>query len=140
MQRDDPLNVIGSDSRGAWVLVVDDDNDSRMAVAECLRASGCSQVVEAGDGRAALDILLASKESVPSVIVLDLEMPVMHGWELLAIVRSYHRLARIPVIIVSGRDVTEAHHVIAGLAFMRKPADLDKLVQMVLSHVRELPN
>ncbi len=112
-----------------------------MAIAEYVRDNACSKVIEAEDGRAALDALLASTTSEPSVIVLDLEMPVMHGWEFLAIVRSYHRLARIPVIIVSGRELTETHHIAAGLAFMKKPADLDTLRQMILSYVQEsLPN
>lgn len=84
------------------VLVVEDDGECRDAVAQALRFEGYA-VVEARNGREALDYLLAS-QSQPFAIVLDLEMPVMSGWELLTLLGNYHRLASIPVLILTGRE------------------------------------
>ncbi len=113
------------------VLVIDDEPDSRSGMAETLKLRGYS-VLEAGNGREALDLLLDTRASEPEVIVLDLAMPVMSGWEFVAIVKSYYRLARIPVIAVSGKekpDLAMRHGVIAD--FVEKPHEPDAFVSVV---------
>src|SRR5689334_25425820 len=77
------------------VLVVDDDADIRGAVQLLLRTAGF-EVVAARNGREALQ-LLDSEE--PGLIVLDLMMPEMDGWDFLA-----HAETNAPVIVVSGAD------------------------------------
>jgi chemosensory pili system protein ChpA (sensor histidine kinase/response regulator) len=79
------------------VLVVDDEGDSREFVARFLDRSG-HQVTSAQDGRDALARLL---EGTPDAVVLDVRMPHMDGIALLAVMRSYLRLQKIPVIILS---------------------------------------
>jgi CheY-like chemotaxis protein len=122
------------------VLVVDDDADSRSAVGETLRRAGF-EALEAEDGRRALDLLLGDQKREPSAIILDLVMPVMSGWELLTIVKSYHRLASIPIIVLSGHDVpTEALRHGAIAEYLRKPHDPDGLTSVVRKLARHAPS
>lgn len=86
---------------GTTVLVVDDDVAVRTRIRSVLVAAGHA-VLEAGNGREALALLTSEEQPQPSAIVLDLAMPLMSGWELLAIIKSYHRLALIPVLVISG--------------------------------------
>jgi CheY-like chemotaxis protein len=113
------------------LLVVDDNDSHRADVREVLLDEGY-EVVEAGDGKAALEYLVSRRGGVPDCIVLDLSMPVMTGWELLAVLKSYVRFKDIPVILLSGvepRLDPVRHGVIA--AFLRKPYDADALLAAV---------
>lgn len=124
----------------APILVVEDHADTRDLLRTRLEADGYF-VVEAEDGKVALDYLMSEGQLEPCLIVLDLEMPVMPGWELLAIIKGYQRLAQIPVIIVSGaRPPLEhveaiAHHAI--VATIPKPYQLNKLVETVRKFARK---
>jgi len=77
---------------------VDDDADIREALEELLADSGYS-VMTAGNGRQALDLL--ADEPLPSVILLDMMMPVMDGYEFLEAQRNDQRLASIPVAVLT---------------------------------------
>jgi CheY-like chemotaxis protein len=85
------------------ILVIDDDDDFRGLVCDLLRKTGVA-VLEASDCRRALGLLLSAQDVEPSLILLDLVMPGMSGWEFLAIVKSYIRLAAIPIVVVSGKS------------------------------------
>jgi CheY-like chemotaxis protein len=112
------------------ILVVDDDHDCRAELRELLEGKGFA-VTEAADGQAALDYLVSRKDKAPSVIILDVVMPSVSGWELVAIIKSYYRLCRIPILIVSGADCPLAldHQTVDG--YMRKPCDGDALLTAV---------
>ncbi|HEY2749428.1 MAG TPA: response regulator [Polyangia bacterium] len=86
----------------ANVLVVEDDPNTLESVRDILLRAGFA-VDTATTGRDALGKLL--DEQQPSVIVLDIRMPVMDGRQFLTIVRAYHRLASIPVIVLSAVDL-----------------------------------
>ncbi|HET6248540.1 MAG TPA: response regulator [Tepidisphaeraceae bacterium] len=88
------------------VLVVEDDPDVREMVRRTLSAEGWP-ILEAANGRAALD-RLAQKE--PGVIVLDLMMPEMDGFEFIAELRKNDAWKSIPVVVVTARDLTEEDH------------------------------
>lgn len=124
------------------LLVVEDDDDARKSLAEVLRSAGFV-VDEAANGREALDLLLAEGAAEPAVLVLDLEMPIMNGWDLIAIVKSYHRLSSIPVVVLSGHDGDEALRHGAIAAVFRKPHDpdalLDKIVELARGVVTPTP-
>ncbi len=105
------------------VLVVDDDVSMRDALALSLRLEGYV-VHTAGNG---LDALLALRtESRTDAIVLDLEMPVMTGWEFRAAQLGDPALATIPVLVLSasGRGIAADRR-------MRKPLALDELLRAV---------
>jgi CheY-like chemotaxis protein len=116
------------------VLLIDDHDDTRELVALVLEHAGYS-VLQASQGQQGLDLLVASGLELPSLILLDLQMPVMSGWEFLTIIRSYARLAPIPVIVMSGSaspSESLRHATIAG--YLPKPVDQTAL----LAHVKQL--
>ena len=82
------------------VLIVDDDADTRETIAELLGLNGHAHF-EAADGKQALE-WLSGQEVPPCIILLDLRMPVMDGWDFRQAVRSDPRWKDIPVIVVSG--------------------------------------
>jgi CheY-like chemotaxis protein len=83
------------------ILVVDDYEDARATIREGLEARG-HEVLEASNGHEALHLLTSPRGGVVALIVLDLQMPVMDGWQFLGLLQNYVRLASIPVLIASG--------------------------------------
>jgi CheY-like chemotaxis protein len=104
------------------VLVVDDDDAIREVLAEVLRDEGY-RVAAAGNGEQALREL--REHGNPDLMLLDLMMPVMSGWELLEILQGNTDLSHIPVVIVSAMS---APGVCEHLA---KPIDLERLLATV---------
>jgi len=118
------------------ILVVDDNDDVRSALGELLRDEGFD-VVEATDGKKALDYLLAAT-TIPSLILLDVNMPVMSGWEVVRALRGHLRFVKLPIILVTGerRTTTDpASQAIVGR--LSKPIHPDDLLALVRRHVVE---
>jgi CheY-like chemotaxis protein len=115
----------------ARVLIVEDNDDIREDLAGFLREEGYL-VVTAEDGGEALVQLRAGPP--PSLVVLDLMMPRMNGWELRAEMLADPALARIPVVVVSGALVQDPASLQAA-AYLRKPYQLDELLE-VLTRLR----
>ena len=111
---------------GAQVLLVDDDADIRRALGEILEDQGYS-VTAAANGQEALDVL--QRGSRPAVILLDLMMPVMDGYQFLAHHTADPRFAAIPVVVITaGATVAEN---IAAQRVMHKPLRVDKLMTVL---------
>jgi CheY-like chemotaxis protein len=111
------------------VLVVEDDFDLRDALVPILEYEG-HRVVSAANGREALDRLHAM--SPPSVILLDLMMPVMNGETFRAEQLRDPRLAGIPVVVVSAHPKAEEHAARMGaVGCLRKPFDVEDLLAVV---------
>ena len=91
--------------------------------------------LEAGNGREALDLMRAEN---PDVVVLDLMMPMVSGWDVLRERLNEPALSRIPVIIVSAnRDAELSSAIDKGIcAFLPKPFDITALSALVRSCVR----
>lgn len=89
---------------GGRVLVVDDERLNRSILRAALGKEG-HDVVEAADGREALDRLA---EGGADVVLLDIVMPVMDGYETLAAIKADPDLAHVPVIIISGVDQVDS--------------------------------
>ena len=90
-----------SAAAGPRILLVDDDADHRAALRAALVDEGYD-IAEADDGRAAIDYLLASP--APSVVLLDLLMARVSGWDVLSVLRKDLRLRQIPVIVITGES------------------------------------
>jgi CheY-like chemotaxis protein len=101
----------------ATVLVVDDDPIIRKRLCTQLESEGFRTLV-AGNGREALGVL---EDHRPSLILVDLEMPVMDGWKLVQALRCYEELAAIPLVLMADRDHPTAH--LRELPVVRKPSD-----------------
>lgn len=115
------------------VLVVDDDPSIRkMIIAALKRESPAYLFLEAGNGRDALDLMRAQP---PDVVVLDLMMPMVSGWDVLRERAGDAHLRKIPVIVVSAnRDPEVATAVTSGIcAFLPKPFDIGALGALVRS-------
>jgi len=87
------------------ILVVEDEEVLRDALEPLLEEEGY-EVSVAENGREALSRL--HTESLPDIIVLDLKMPVMNGWEFRTIQKDDPKLGRIPVVAVSGDGSAQA--------------------------------
>lgn len=79
------------------VLVVDDEERMRKLISDFLKIKGY-ETVEAGDGEEAIDVFFADKEI--ALIILDVMMPKMDGWEVLKTVREH---SKVPVIMLTAR-------------------------------------
>jgi CheY-like chemotaxis protein len=104
------------------VLVVDDDEAIRQVISEVLLDEGY-EVVCAENGVQALSEL--HKERPPDLVLLDLMMPVMSGWEVLEELQSSDELSRIPVVVVSAMAGPGVHE------HLSKPIDLEDLLSTV---------
>ncbi len=115
---------------GGGVLVVEDDEDIRTDLTAILRVKGFT-VGEAANGKEALARLRAGER--PCLMVLDLMMPVMNGWELRAVMRADDALAGIPVVVVSGkgRIPPDEEKTLAPAAVLVKPFELSELLELV---------
>src|ERR1043165_827814 len=113
------------------VLVVDDDPNIRKMIIAALRRDGY-QFAEAPNGKDALDIMRAQH---PSVVVLDLMMPVLSGWDVLQERKTDPDLRQIPIIIVSATRAPEIGAAVdKGIcAFLPKPFDISALSALVRS-------
>jgi CheY-like chemotaxis protein len=110
------------------VLIVDDDPDIRDAVGECLRYEGYD-VHAAADGRDALDRLEFGLK--PDVILLDLMMPVLNGFDVLQALQSRPEWKSIPVVVVSANRGYDAEDLSGAVSILRKPVNADHLIAAV---------
>jgi len=124
---DDFLTRSGRAGRpGPLVLIVDDDANLRRFVRASLEADGYT-VREASSGEAGLAAL---DEEPPDLILLDVLMPEVDGWEMLRRVQERHGVGTIPVIMFSGRVEGEAEAVKRGAqGFVGKPFTPEALVE-----------
>ena len=115
------------------VLVVEDDTDLRVSLSQALRDHGFG-VTPTTNGQEALDLLRGGAR--PSVILLDLMMPELNGWQLSAALRRDPDLSRIPQVVISAyMDDTEQE----ALALppddcLRKPFHLRILIHALERH------
>ena len=132
-----PISVAAAEGRsveGARVLVADDNADMREYVSRLLRDRGC-EVRMVGDGRAALASVRAWH---PDLVLSDVMMPGMDGFELLAALRADERTRDIPVILLSARagEEARAEGVEAGADdYLAKPFAARELLARVESHL-----
>ncbi len=99
------LRRFAAKSREAVVLVVDDSDEVRAVVRSTVEKAGL-KTVEAENGQAALDWL--GKNPPPALVLLDLMMPVMDGFTFLERAQQVPALARVPVVVLTAKDLTEA--------------------------------
>jgi CheY-like chemotaxis protein len=109
------------DPRG-HILVVDDDEAIRETLSDCLSEEGYDVSV-ACNGAQALAHLARCR--APCLVLLDLMMPVMSGWEMLEVMNEDPRLAGIPVVVISAMAAPG----VAG--HVQKPIDIHELLHVV---------
>jgi CheY-like chemotaxis protein len=107
-------------------LVVDDNPEIRLSLGEVLGEEGYT-VVGVADGQEALDYLTTKEE--PRVILLDLMMPVMDGWQFRVEQKKNPKLASIPVIVISA--MADAAQEIGAERVLSKPLSPEILLRAV---------
>jgi CheY-like chemotaxis protein len=106
-----------------YVLVVDDDEDIREATRDVMERNGF-EVVAVGSGAEALAFLI---HDTPDLVLLDLQMEDMNGWEVLGALRSNPRFKDVDVVVVTGSDA----EVSAPIRVLRKPFKFESLREMI---------
>lgn len=114
--------------KGCTVLVIDDDQDVRETLCEVIRDQGCSAEC-AGNGAEALD-RLAQAAAKPCVILLDLMMPIMDGYEFRRRQLMDAALRGIPVIVLTAGQLDDRQRLLCA-PVVTKPFDLDRLLGTV---------
>jgi signal transduction histidine kinase len=109
------------------LVVIEDDTDTREAL-ERLFVARDYRVRSYADGRAALDGLRAGP--TPSLIVLDLMLPELDGWELRVALKDDPRLAPVPVVVISA-DITAKAAAVDSDAYLPKPFEFDHLLDVI---------
>lgn len=113
------------------VMVVEDDPSIREVVTQILKFEGYT-VHTAENGQQALDQL--KRIPYPVLILLDLMMPVMNGWQFLEVRKKNAVLAALPVVVVSA--IADQNGTPDATEVIRKPPDIDSLLGVVHHHCR----
>lgn len=112
--------------QGRNIFIIEDDQDIRESLQLALEMEGY-EVLAAENGKEGIELL--KKIQRPHLIILDLMMPIMDGWEFLSKRKLHQDLATIPVIVVSAAgDKTTP---IEASSFIKKPIDLEAFLNVV---------
>jgi CheY-like chemotaxis protein len=114
-------------SRAARVLVVEDDDGIRDMVDIVLSAAGY-EILTASDGAAALQVIGGAH---PDLVLLDMRMPVMDGWEFARRYRASPAPHAPIVVMTAARDAAERAAEIDANGFLGKPFDMGELLRLV---------
>jgi CheY-like chemotaxis protein len=130
----------------AVILLVDDNpGDVRLAREVFTEAGLPAEVRSAGDGVEAVTILqrmLSGTADIPALVLVDINMPRMNGFELMAFIKRQPQLAQVPVFILSSsrRDADAARaHDLGAEGYLVKPESFDGYIEIATSLARYLP-
>ena len=118
--------------REAKILVVEDDDDIRDSLKELLEEEGY-RVDTAANGEQALNRL---RGEAPQLILLDLMMPVMDGWEFQKQLREIPSFSRVPIIVISASKFSREP--LNAAAFIPKPLDAGVLLETIESFLADV--
>jgi two-component system response regulator len=118
------------------ILLVEDNPDDELLACEALKNCPMTAVTLARDGQEALELLRTKFRShdVPDLILMDLELPKVSGFETLKMIRSDERLKLVPVVVFSSSsnesDIRESYGLGAN-SFVPKPTEFDRFATAV---------
>ena len=115
-----------------YILVVEDDSAIRETLKEVLSMEGYL-VRTACHGREALEILARGPK--PALMLVDLMMPVVDGWQLIELLSEDHEMSKVPVVVLSA--VVSGEHFQGrknSLEILKKPFEINKLLEVVRKH------
>ena len=118
--------------RWPYILVVDDDTDFREGLRAALEMKGY-QVEEAGNGKEALERI---EKKPPLLVLLDLQMPVMNGRELLQKLRAVPDTKDVPVVIISGFGFEWEAELMGAQGYVGKPFEPEELERTIAALLR----
>lgn len=112
------------------ILIVDDNDDTRLMYEELLSRCGF-RVRLAADG---MEALASAEEVVPSVVVMDLAMPGLNGWEATRRLKTAERTRDVPIIVLTAHALDHYREVAIAAGcdeFLAKPCPIDTLVAAI---------
>jgi GAF domain-containing protein/CheY-like chemotaxis protein len=124
-----PVHPVAQEAEEPLILVVDDDATVRELVERHLERSGFA-VVTAGGGQEGLRL---ARELRPAAVTLDIMMPDLDGWTVLAAIKGDPELAGIPVVLMSIVDQKNRGYALGAADYLVKPVDRTKLVETLTS-------
>lgn len=118
-----------------WVILVDDDEDDRFLVHQAFKAHSPAYLLQALEKPEELFQLLDDSVALPALILLDLNMPLTNGFEVLSQLRSCVKYASIPVVILT-TSATESDRRrardLGADSFITKPPAFEQLLKVVI--------
>lgn len=134
-------DIVIYDFKGRHVLVVDDNQLNREILVEAMREEGFV-VDEAIDGSFAIENLRDNEPGTYDLVILDLQMPVMDGYETTKIIRNFknQKVAEIPIVALTADALPEekTHAFNCGVnAYLLKPVDMPSLLKVLMLFFRE---
>jgi signal transduction histidine kinase/ActR/RegA family two-component response regulator len=127
-----PANILPSNT--PLILVADDNEINLMTVSDYLRANQL-RVIQARDGLEAVKMV---RQHAPSLVLMDIQMPLMDGLDAIAHLRADDQYAKIPIIALTSRAmVGDRERCIAAGAndYLSKPVNMKKLVKTIHAHL-----
>jgi len=118
------------------ILIIDDDPAVHDLMQRFLSREGY-RVIAALDGKEGVQV---AKEQIPDVILLDIRMPRMNGWEVLSYLKADPELAAIPVVIVTIEDDQILGTALGAVDYLLKPVDYDRLLTLLQLYCTSSPN
>jgi CheY-like chemotaxis protein len=116
------------------ILVVDDEPDVREGVCDALTDEGYNVIGAANGAEAFRDVVESAR---PDLILMDLCMPVMSGYQFLEQRAKNHALSKIPIIVVSATALPKISQ--PGVEVLKKPLDLEALLALIPRLLRWQP-
>ncbi|MFQ5788381.1 MAG: response regulator, partial [Thermodesulfobacteriota bacterium] len=117
------------------ILIVDDDINTRKLLRQELEMIKCN-VLEAKNGLEAI-AMTKNKCDYLDLIILDIMMPEIDGFEVLGAIKTNEKLYHIPIIVLSAYDVENKVYRLGAEDFISKPIDKDKFISSVTKHLSE---
>ena len=112
------------------VMVVEDDQDVRQAISEVLEDNAYRSLT-ASNGQEAIDELRSGPQR-PCLILLDIMMPIMDGWQFRSLQQQDPELSDIPVVVLTAHaDIQEAVRRMQAAACLKKPVQLTSLLATI---------
>ena len=127
---DEPATPRGEVAMRNCILVIDDDATARDLIADYLRQAGFTVITAAGGGEG----LKRAKEYHPIAITLDVMMPDIDGWTVLAALRGDPELADIPTVMATIVDERRHGMTLGAVGYLTKPIDREKLVDLIAKY------
>ena len=130
----EPVPRVEPGGKGKTILVVEDSSTTRKVISVTLKMKGY-RIIEAVDGLEALSKL---SEEKPDLMLLDIILPKMNGYEILSIVKNKREFKSLPVIMLTSRDgfMNRMKGKMAGsAAYLTKPFNPEDLLQTIVKHI-----
>lgn len=117
-----------------WVILVDDDEDDRFLIQQAFKQQSADYVLQALQSGQELFQILEHSPELPSLLILDLNMPLMNGFEVLKRLRTHPEYCFIPIVILTTSDAEadrKRARELGASSFVTKPPSLDQLIKVI---------